>query len=72
MTFRKFLLKRTAIAIVLTLVAVSIIFATLRLLPSDPFSGLVASGSLTPDQVEELRAMYGLDEPMWVQYLKYV
>lgn len=72
MSFRRFLIKRTAIAAILTLVAVSIIFVTLRVLPSGPFSGLVASGSLTPEQVEELRAMYGLDEPMWVQYLKYV
>lgn len=72
MSFRRFLIKRTAIAAVLTIVAVSIIFATLRFLPSDPFSGLVASGALTPEQVEELRAMYGLDEPIWVQYLKYV
>ncbi|RLM59320.1 ABC transporter permease [Halobellus sp. Atlit-31R] len=72
MSFRRFLLKRTAIAAVLTLVAVSVIFATLRFLPSDPFSGLVASGALTPEQVAELRAMYGLDEPIYVQYLKYV
>ncbi|WP_435118642.1 ABC transporter permease [Halolamina sp. C58] len=72
MSFRRFLIKRTAIALVLTLVAVSVIFATLRFLPSDPFSGLVASGSLTPEQVAELRAMYGLDEPLYVQYLKYV
>ncbi|MGB9966347.1 ABC transporter permease [Halobacterium hubeiense] len=72
MSFRRFLIKRTVIAAILTLVAVSIIFATLRFLPSDPFSGLVASGSLTPEQVADLRAMYGLDEPIWVQYLKYI
>ncbi|GCF16183.1 peptide ABC transporter permease [Haloarcula mannanilytica] len=72
MSFRRFLIKRTAIAAILTLVAVSVIFATLRMLPSDPFSGLVASGALTPSQVEELRALYGLDEPIWVQYLKYI
>jgi peptide/nickel transport system permease protein len=72
MSFRRFLIKRTVIAAVLTLVAVSVIFVTLRFLPSDPFSGLVASGALTPEQVEELREMYGLDEPIYVQYLKYV
>jgi len=72
MSFRRFLIKRTLIAAVLTLVAVSVIFATLRLLPSDPFSGLVASGALTAEQVAELRALYGLDEPIYVQYLKYV
>lgn len=72
MSFRRFLIKRTAIAVLLTLVAVSVIFATLRLLPSDPFSGLVATGALTPSQVDQLRAMYGLDEPIYVQYVKYV
>ena len=72
MSFRRFLLKRTAIAAVLTLIAVSVIFVTLRLLPSDPFSGLVASGSLTAEQVARVRAMYGLDEPIYVQYLKYI
>jgi peptide/nickel transport system permease protein len=72
MSFRRFLIKRTLIAILLTLIAVSVIFATLRLLPAGPFSGLVASGALTPEQVEQVRAMYGLDEPMYVQYLKYI
>jgi len=72
MSFRRFLIKRTLIAALLTLIAVSVIFATLRMLPSDPFSGLVASGALTPEQVEEVRAMYGLDEPIYVQYLKYI
>ncbi len=72
MSFRRFLIKRVAIAIALTLVAVTVIFATLRLLPGDPFSGLVASGALTPEQLERVRAMYGLDESIYVQYVKYV
>ena len=72
MSFRRFLIKRTMIAALLTLIAVSVIFATLRLLPADPFSGLVASGSLTPDEVDQMRALYGLDEPIYVQYYKYI
>lgn len=72
MSFRRFLIKRTIIAAILTFVAVSIIFATLRFLPGDPFSGLIASGSLTPEQLERVRAMYGLDEPLHVQYVSYV
>ena len=72
MSFRRFLIKRTIIAALLTLIAVSIIFATLRLLPADPFSGLVASGSLTTEELERIRALYGLDEPIYIQYIKYV
>lgn len=72
MSFRRFLVKRIAIAIVLTLVAVSVIFLALRLLPGDPFSSLVASGNLTREQVAAIRAQYGLDEPIYVQYFKYI
>jgi len=72
MSFRRFLIKRTVIAALLTLIAVSVIFATLRMLPADPFSGLVASGSLTAEEGEQIRALYGLDEPIYVQYFKYV
>jgi peptide/nickel transport system permease protein len=70
--FRRFLIKRTAIAAVLTLVAISVIFVVLRLLPGSPFSMLVATGNLTPAQVQEIMAQYGLNQPIWIQYLKYV
>jgi peptide/nickel transport system permease protein len=70
--FRRFLVKRTAIAGLLTLVAISVIFVVLRLLPGSPFETLITTGNLTPDQVKEIMAKYGLNEPIWMQYLKYV
>ena len=70
--FRRYLVKRIAIAAVLTIVAVSVIFAVLRLLPGSPFSTLIASGNLTQQQINEIMALYGLNEPLWVQYLKYL
>jgi peptide/nickel transport system permease protein len=72
MSFQRFVIKRVIIAVSLTLIAVSIIFATLRLLPADPFSGLVASGALTTEELAQIRALYGLDEPIYVQYGKYI
>jgi peptide/nickel transport system permease protein len=70
--FLRFLLKRLAISIGLTLVAVSIIFVVLRLLPGSPFEALVTSGNLNQQQIEEIRAMYGLNKPMWQQYISYM
>jgi peptide/nickel transport system permease protein len=70
--FRRFLVKRTAIAGLLTLVAISVIFVVLRLLPGSPFETLITTGNLTPDQVEVIMTKYGLNEPIWIQYLKYV
>ncbi len=70
--FRRFLLKRVAIAAVLTFIAVTIIFGVLRLLPGTPFEALVTSGNLTQDQVHRIKALYGLNQPIWVQYLTYL
>lgn len=72
MSFRRFLAKRVAISIVLTVIAVSVIFLTMRLLPGDPFGSLVASGNLNREQLEAVRAQYGLDDPLWIQYLRYL
>lgn len=69
---RRFLVKRTAIAGILTLVAISVIFVVLRLLPGSPFETLITTGNLTPEQATEIMAKYGLNDPIWMQYLKYV
>ncbi|EMA72663.1 ABC transporter permease [Halorubrum distributum] len=70
--FQRFLAKRLAIAVMLTLIAVSVIFVVLRLLPGSPFEALVTSGNLNQQQITEIRALYGLDEPMWRQYINYM
>ncbi|AEN07035.1 ABC transporter permease [Halolamina sp.] len=72
MTFRRFLIKRIVIAFLLAIVSASIIFVTLRMLPGTPFSSLVASGGLSVEQVEQIEAQYGLNEPIYVQYIKYL
>lgn len=70
--FQRFLVKRTAIAAALTLVAISVIFVILRLLPGSPFETLITTGNLTPEQAKEIIAAYGLNEPILQQYIKYV
>ena len=70
--FRRFLAKRIAIAAFLTLIAVTIIFVVLRMLPGTPFESLVTSGNLTQDQIRHIKALYGLNQPMWIQYLTYL
>ncbi|NKE37732.1 ABC transporter permease [Natronococcus sp. JC468] len=70
--FQRFLFKRLAVSILLTLVAVSIIFVVLRLLPGSPFEALVTSGNLNQEQIDEIRAMYGLDQSIGAQYVNYL
>ena len=70
--FQRFLAKRVSIAALLTLIAVTVIFFTLRLLPGSPFTQLVASGNLSEQQVREIMRLYGLNEPLMEQYVIYL
>jgi peptide/nickel transport system permease protein len=72
-----FIIRRT-IAMVLTLFAVSIVaFAIIQLPPGDYLTSYIAALSATGDQVdprviENLRVQYGLGEPFYVQYFKWI
>lgn len=59
-------------ALLLTIASVSIIFITLRLAPGDPLTTLLATGNIDAETAAELRAQYGLDEPLHVQYFQYL
>jgi peptide/nickel transport system permease protein len=64
-----YLVKR-AVSLPLTLIGVSLVtFLFLRLIPGDAITArLGTSTALTPDQVARMRAYFGLDQPLPVQY----
>jgi len=46
-----------------------IVFLTMHLTPSDPIEHMLGqAGSITQEQIDELRAHYGLDRPLILQY----
>ena len=54
------------------LLGISIInFTIMKLAPGDPVSMLVGRNA-TPDQRERIRAIYGLDQPLYIQYFKWL
>ena len=64
-------LKRIAQALLVILLAFTATFILMQALPGD---GVLARYQnpelgLTPEQIEELRRVYGVDQPVWVQYL---
>lgn len=62
------ILKRVLVGIP-TLIGVTIIlFLTLRVLPGDPISVLLAGAPATPETVAVLREQFGLDQSLPVQY----
>lgn len=69
----RYVLWRLAQAALVLWAAWSLAFGVLYLLPSDPVTIMAAGGAeattVTDEQIAELRAAHGLDEPLWRQYL---
>lgn len=59
--------------LLLTLLLASIvIFFALYLTPGDPISTLAGGAKPTPELVASIRAQYHLDDPVWLQYLRWL
>jgi len=64
--------KRIVYSVLLLFFALSINFIIFRMAPGDPIQ-VVASGSrLEPEMVQRLIELWGLNEPLNVQYIKYL
>ncbi|HLL40981.1 MAG TPA: ABC transporter permease [Rubrobacteraceae bacterium] len=64
----RYVVKRLVLMFVTLFVIISITFFISKLLPGTPF----ADDKLTPETREVLFEKYGLDEPLYVQYAKYM
>jgi peptide/nickel transport system permease protein len=69
---RRFVLGRIASALVLLLVCSFIVFSFMHLAPGSPEAVLLGGGSVTPEQVAQIRAEYHLDDPFLVQYASWL
>jgi peptide/nickel transport system permease protein len=67
----EFLSRRLAAALVTLFLATIVVFAVVEVLPGDP--ALVMLGTdARPDTLAALRAKYGFDQPLIVQYLRWI
>jgi peptide/nickel transport system permease protein len=68
----RYLLRRLASAVGVLWAAFTVSFVVLYLLPGDPVATMASGGldgePLPPEQLAALRARYGLDQPVLVQY----
>ncbi|SDS11430.1 ABC transporter permease [Microlunatus soli] len=73
----RYLLGRLLQAVIVLWAAYTVAFVILYALPGDP-AALIASGgdpansTASPEQIAELRARYGFDQPVVVQYLQHL
>ncbi|NQX29930.1 ABC transporter permease [Microbacteriaceae bacterium VKM Ac-2854] len=69
----RYILGRVGQAVLVLWAAYTVTFAVLWLLPSDPLALLLSANnvevdSLSPTQLADAQAQYGLDKPVWLQY----
>jgi peptide/nickel transport system permease protein len=71
-----FIVRRIVQALFILLLVTLIVFFVMRLLPGDPILLYISmSGdlqSMPPEQIDVLRAKFGLDKPIMVQYVNWV
>lgn len=68
---RRYLLRRLLESVVTLVLVTMVVFAGVRALPGDQVRALVGEES-DPAVLEQLRHEYGLDQPIPVQYVRYV
>jgi peptide/nickel transport system permease protein len=68
---RRYLLRRLGASAVTLLLSTIVIFAGVRALPGDPARALAGEQN-SPAQIAAIRAEYGLDDAVWVQYWHYL
>ncbi|PHQ93494.1 MAG: glutathione ABC transporter permease GsiC [Marinosulfonomonas sp.] len=66
-----YLIRRVLGAFLVMFAVATLVFFMLRLVPGDPIAAMLADVG-DPAAVEEIRAKLGLDQPMYVQYVKWL
>jgi peptide/nickel transport system permease protein len=67
----RFLARRLLLLVPLLLGMVLLGFTIIKLAPGDPVQVLVGDYPAPPEYVKQVRARFGLDQPTWVQLLRY-
>ena len=65
----RFILRRIAVSIPVIFLIATTTFFILRLAPGGPF---LSEKAIPPEIQANLQAKYGLDQPLWVQYGRYL
>ena len=67
----RFFLKRLLDAVPTVLLVLTLVFVAMRILPGDPALAALGDNAL-PEQLAAFREQFGLNKPLWVQYLEFL
>ncbi|KRL65833.1 oligopeptide ABC transporter permease [Companilactobacillus versmoldensis] len=65
----KYILRRILYLFLTLFIIASITFFLMKLLPGTPFTN---QNRLSPEQLKIVKAQYGLDQPVFIQYIRYI
>ena len=66
-----FLIKRLGGLLVLLIILTLLVFSLSRAIPGDP-AAMYVGIKAKPEQIAEARRQLGLDDPLYIQYLRYM
>jgi peptide/nickel transport system permease protein len=69
---RHYLIRRLLLVIPAMLGISLVLYTVLALAPGDPFSELTTNPSVPPEVAAALRAKFGLDDPVWIRYVRWL
>src|ERR1700733_13378701 len=67
-----YLLRRLLIALPSLLGISIVLFTVLALAPGDPFSEMTLNPNVPPEVAQNLRHQFGLDDPVWLRYFRWL
>ncbi|HEV8354850.1 MAG TPA: nickel ABC transporter permease [bacterium] len=71
MVIRAYAFKRILASVPVLLLVSIVVFGMVFMLPGDPLLALMEEVSLSPQRMDELREAMGLNDPIYVQYLRF-
>ena len=71
MGLRSYIIKRILYSVLLVFFVITLNFVIFQLMPGSPLQSFL-DPSLKPEQIEELKIKFGLEEPLHIKFVKYV
>lgn len=72
MGLRSYVAKRLVFAAITIFIIMTLNFVIFRLMPGNPISLIADVVRLRPEQIQRLHELFGLDKPLWDQYIQYL
>jgi peptide/nickel transport system permease protein len=68
----RYILARAALTVPMLAVLLTLVFVILRVMPGDPCVALLGGRNVTPETLNRCRQALGVDQPLHVQYARYL